>query len=226
MVGQVSDRLFLDYEIGRAVLDISDFRIDDGQAAAGIVADPQAVPGVRPDSIIGNVYVFQADIGKRALTVLAARSDNAQSVGEAVIDVHVADVHARNAAAVHAKLKCRPPSPIVIISTAADQVAIPYHGRSAEVVIDFSAFVGSWKSRADQNAAPGGNIAKKAVFDTVVRAAIDRAAVGEEWQLTRAVTKNVVAGQKCSLHEALIGRRRPHGKAIIARIAGGAILDC
>ena len=150
--------VFLDHEVGRIVLDIGDLGIDDGHAATGIAANPQTMPRVRSDSVVGNVHVFEADIGKRALTVLAARSDNAQAVGETILDVHVADVHAGNAAAIHAKLEGGPPGPIVVESAAANHIAIPNHRRSAEIVVNLPALVRGRESRADQDAAAGGDV--------------------------------------------------------------------
>src|SRR6516162_4996449 len=150
MLDQVGDCLFFDNEIGRVVLNVSDFRINDRHAAAGIIAHPQTVPGVRSDSVIGNVNVFQVDIGKRALTVLAAWSNYAQPIRQAVPDIYIADVYTGNAAAIHAQLKRSPPCPIMVISATPDQIAVSDHGRPAEVVVNFSTFIGSRKSRTDQ----------------------------------------------------------------------------
>ena len=72
---------------------------------------------------------------------------------------------------------------------------------------------------------PGEMSCEQAVLNAVVRAAVDRPAVREEWQLARAVAKDVGPGRRRLLNEALIGRRRPHGKTIVARVAGRAILD-
>src|SRR5579859_5530675 len=76
-INRVGNCVFFDDEVGRAVLNISDSGIDDGHIAAGIVTNPQTVAGVGPDSVVGNVHVLEADIGKCALTVLAPRSNNA-----------------------------------------------------------------------------------------------------------------------------------------------------
>ena len=93
--------LFLnDGEIGRAVADIRNSRIADGHAAASIVTDPQGVPRVRSESVVGDVYVLEAHIAKRALSLLAAGRHDGESVGHAVLDVHIADDEPRNTAAV------------------------------------------------------------------------------------------------------------------------------
>src|SRR5260221_302265 len=161
--------LLVDGEMGRAVLDVSDFRIDDGHVAVSVVANPQAVPRARPNSVVRNVHVFEAGVGKRALSLFASPPNHTETVGHAVPDVHVADVHVRKAAAIHAKLERSPPGPIVIVTTAMSQITVPDNSGSAKVIINFSARVRSRKSCADQDATAGGNVREQTILNTIVR---------------------------------------------------------
>ena len=65
---------------------------------------------------------------KRALTVFAAGRDDLNAIGDAVLDVQVADFHTGNAAAVQAELERGPPCPPGIIAAAADEIAVPNDG--------------------------------------------------------------------------------------------------
>src|SRR3954470_20657931 len=94
------------HEIGRAVFDVGDFGTDQGQAAGRVVAHPEPVAGIGADTVAGNIDVFETDVGEGALAFFAAGRDDGQAVGDAVLDVDVADVNAGDAAAVHAELEC------------------------------------------------------------------------------------------------------------------------
>ncbi len=83
------------------------------------------------------------------MMVLAARRDDAEAIGKAVLDVQVVDVHAGNAAPIQAELERGPPGPVVIVTAAADEIAILHDSRSTEIVIDVFLLIRRRKSRAE-----------------------------------------------------------------------------
>jgi hypothetical protein len=137
----------------------------------------------------------------------------------------VAEVYPGNAAAIHANLNGCSPAPLVIEPAAANKFAILYDRCSPEIVVQLAALVRSWESGANQDAAPGGKVGEKAVLYPLIRAAVDRSTIGKERLPACAVAKNVQAWRRRLLHERLIGCCRPHGEAIVARVAGCRVLD-
>src|ERR1035438_2017391 len=113
------------------------------------------MPPFDSNSVIGDVDVFNAGIGKLALTMLAARSNDAQAVGDAVLDGQAVDVHAGNAAAIQAELERGAPSPVVIVAAAADEVAVLHNRRSAEIVINVFLRIRRRKCCAEEDGATG-----------------------------------------------------------------------
>ena len=107
------------------------------------------MPPFQAEPVIGDMDVGEAGIGKRALTICAARRNDAEAIGNAVLDVQAMDVHAGNAAAVQTDLKGGAPGPVVIVTAAADEIAVPHDGRSAEIVIDLFLRIRRRERRAD-----------------------------------------------------------------------------
>ena len=150
-----------------------------------------------------------------------ARRNNTQAVGKAVLDVQVVDVHARNVAAIQAKLERGPPSPVVIVAAAADEIAVLHDGRSAEIVINVLLRIRRRKGCAEEDGAAGRDVSKPAVLDAIALTPIEGRAVRQKWQLAGAVADNIEAGRKFLWRV----RRRPEGETIVARVARGTILD-
>src|SRR5258706_16047839 len=93
------------------------------------------------DAVAGYVHVGDGGMAQRALAMLAARSHDAQAVGNAVPDVQVMDVHAGNAATVKAKLERSAPRPVVIVAAAADEVAVLHDVVSSEFFVIIFLFI-------------------------------------------------------------------------------------
>ena len=172
----------------------------------------------------GNRDVLQHRIRQRPLALGPAGRDDRDAIRNTVTDLHLADLQAREAAAVQADLEGGPPRPRVVVAAAPDEPAVLHDGRPAEVVVDPALRVGGLKGRADQDATSRGDVGEKAVLDPIVRATIERTAIGEKGQLSGRVPDHIVPRQGRLLSVPLVRSCGPHRITIVAGPARRAVL--
>lgn len=195
--------------------------MEEAEAAASVIANPQTMPVPGTDAEIGNVHIGERGIGEHILTLFLAGTNNTQAIGDAVLDVQITKVNAGNIPAIQTKLQGRPPGPPGIEAAAADEVAALHHGGAAKVVINAPVRVRRREGCAEQDGTTGRNVRDQAILDPVALPAVDGGTVCEEWHLGSAIANEV----ETRLVILLRVRRGPDGETIITGAARGAIAD-